>query len=835
MISRRALALALLLAPATAPAQFIQPVQSDADRLADQMRRIGANAQDMDALLTAGELSVRMGDMSAAGAFFARAEKIDARNGRAKAGEAAILVQSERPGEALRYFTLAEQLGYPAARFAGDRGLAYDLLGDPGRAQRDYKLALGSHEDAEVRRRLALSLGIVGRQTQALDALAPLIRQNDHAAWRARAFILAMSGNAGEASRIAQTMMPPGAATGLASFFAELPRLSTTDRAFAVNFGEVHATPQRLADARIAPRETPLALEPLPVQVAAIAPPPPAKNGKRDKRRRDDARVQVAAVLPVPVAPPQPAPPAYQAPAYAPLAAATPLRDRPLTAGEQASLSAVGMRAAPSYRRPTAPVQVTGLTSAEQASLAAASGARPAWRATPVSTSQSVQIAAAPYPRPVPPSVVASIAPAPYATPRPIAPAPGSATPTPYLASHAAPAAPPAQSVVSAAPYALPRAATVAPAAASDTQASVAPRATVPAATVQPALPAVAPQVATAVTVASVAPTPLGQAAPVTVTPTTPGPGFSSSPTAPPAGELAAVAQLPTAAAAVAAAPAAEVASLSPAQLAPAPLAATAALANGGVAGPPVSDASIAPAVATTSRAIATIAVPATIAPPVAAPRVQASAVTRSAPARLAREPLPPIVRPGRRADAVLARIVAGLSVPASELGIEGPTRPATKPAGGRRIIAAAPVDDAPVEKTAAQKAADAKKAAATKKALADKKAAADKKALADKEAADAKKAERAQPARIWVQVAGGANEAGLTTAWKVMRGKAPAVLAGHQAYTTPLRATNRVLTGPFRTDAEARAYVNQLNKAGVNAFTFTSDAGQKITKLDAK
>ena len=67
------------------------------------------------------------------------------------------------------------------------------------------------------------------------------------------------------------------------------------------------------------------------------------------------------------------------------------------------------------------------------------------------------------------------------------------------------------------------------------------------------------------------------------------------------------------------------------------------------------------------------------------------------------------------------------------------------------------------------------------------------------------------------------------------MKAKAPTAFGSRPAWTTPLRATNRVLIGPFKTDAEARAQVNTLAKAGVPAFTFTSDAGQVVTKLPAK
>ena len=38
-----------------------------------------------------------------------------------------------------------------------------------------------------------------------------------------------------------------------------------------------------------------------------------------------------------------------------------------------------------------------------------------------------------------------------------------------------------------------------------------------------------------------------------------------------------------------------------------------------------------------------------------------------------------------------------------------------------------------------------------------------------------------------------------------------------------------------FKTDAEARSFVNQLTKQGIGAFTFTSDAGQVVEKLSSK
>jgi hypothetical protein len=130
--------------------------------------------------------------------------------------------------------------------------------------------------------------------------------------------------------------------------------------------------------------------------------------------------------------------------------------------------------------------------------------------------------------------------------------------------------------------------------------------------------------------------------------------------------------------------------------------------------------------------------------------------------------------------------------------------------------------------KAAAPSALDAKRRAADKKAVREK-------ALADQEAADERKAARANPERIWVQVAGGASGNDLPKAWAAAKAKAPDAFAHRTAYTTPLRATNRVLAGPFKTDADARKFVNQLAKKGVSAFTFTSDKGQTVSKLPSE
>ncbi|MET0269641.1 MAG: SPOR domain-containing protein [Sphingomonas sp.] len=100
--------------------------------------------------------------------------------------------------------------------------------------------------------------------------------------------------------------------------------------------------------------------------------------------------------------------------------------------------------------------------------------------------------------------------------------------------------------------------------------------------------------------------------------------------------------------------------------------------------------------------------------------------------------------------------------------------------------------------------------------------------------AADAGKPAKAQAGRYWVQVAGGANKADLPKAWKQATARHPE-LAGRTPHTTPLRATNRLLVGPFKSEDEAQAFVNKTSKAGMTTFTFTSAPGQKVEAVAVK
>ncbi|VXC40057.1 SPOR domain-containing protein [Sphingomonas sp. 8AM] len=646
----------MTMAVSAAAQEVVATPNPDADRLADVVRRLGSAPRDLSALIEAGDLSFALGDATAAAALYKRAEAVDPNDGRVKAGIARILVNGERPGEALRYFEQAQRHGAPMPQYADDRGLAYDLIGEQERAQQDYRLALAQSgreaaKDDEIRRRYALSLGISGRQEEALAQIEPLLRRQDRGAWRARAFILAMNGDVSGANKIASSMMPRGMAGGLAAFFQRLPTLSPVDRAFAVHFGEVAPTAARLADARMVPPMTPLVGTPARTQVASVAPTvqplsaPQRKLSRSEQRRRDRAEAQLAAA----------------------------------------------------NRRAPVPTQ------------------------TPIPTQTSAPVVAAITPRSIPtPAPAPQVARTPIATPQP-QPQPQTPTPAPVAVAQTQP---------------LPTR-------------TLAPAPQLAAANITPPQPAVT-----------------HRAPPLRVSP------------------------------------------------------------------PRISEDSI------LARIVAGISVPAAelgVAPmpgaqrvPVVAPPAPAAATLDEAAQTAERNAA---ADEQKRPKLAAAKRLSQKAIAAAE---EPEEKPAAKPPGraarakelvaekGRKQVAAEDNAEKPAAKPVDRKARSRELAAEKVK-----------KEAAAKEAAE-KKAARAEPERIWVQVASGANEGDLPKAWKNAQGKADA-LAGKRAYSVSNRATNRLVTGPYKTEAEARAMVNTLKKQGLSAFTFTSEAGQKLTKLGGK
>ena len=102
------------------------------------------------------------------------------------------------------------------------------------------------------------------------------------------------------------------------------------------------------------------------------------------------------------------------------------------------------------------------------------------------------------------------------------------------------------------------------------------------------------------------------------------------------------------------------------------------------------------------------------------------------------------------------------------------------------------------------------------------------------KSSKSAKSADKPAAERFYVQVAGGANKDDMDKAWAGVKKKAPELMKGHAPLTTPLRATNRLLVGPFKDEDAAQAFVNKMSAKGLSGFTFKSSKGQKVEKIDS-
>lgn len=782
MMFRRALGLAAVVIAMSGGQGFAQTADEnrDADALAADMRLLAANPLDIEALVTAGELTLKMGDNTAAAGFFGRAEKLDPLNPRVKAGLGSLLVRAERPGEALRLFQEAEARGLDPRKYAGDRGLAYDLIGEQERAQRDYRLALRTGADDEITRRYALSMGISGRKKEALDLLDALLRKSDRAAWRDRAFILAMSGDREGAQKIANSMMSPGLGAGLAPFFDRLPMLSAADRAFAVNFGELRATPERVADARMIPALPRLGPDPTAPKVLAVVEQPrprpavPEDTGKKKKRKKYE----------------------YLAPAV-PAATPAPPVEVAMNPPSSATLGAAPTSAPQPSPRVTyaAPIPVpkpaTGLT---------------------------------PAPTPLPPPV--KVAESPKPTP----------APTPATVAAPPPAPLPAPVVVAAAPAPAPGFS------ATNTASGVADRPTAAEAGISPA-PTATSRVSEDTVLARII---AGISVPGSELGVAPLPTRAAPPPPPPAAKP--VEATPEAKA--------KVEQPKPAARLPEPRSTTRKTSGEETAdardskpakgrnGKPLADANAAKDDAaasdeaacpplrkgkTTTRGRATAKGKSTTKCEVAAAKGGRDAKADDAKAdnaALDDNGCPPPAK-GRAttrgratlrgkaaarcetADAKAARDAKTEEVALDKNGC--PLPPARGKAGTRG--------------RSDQVAATRGKSGAKGKASA-------KCESADAKGAKADAATKGDPARVWVQVAGGANQAALEKAWNGLKAKAPDLFRNRQGWSTPLRATNRVLTGPFKSEDEAQAFVNQMAKAGLSGFVFTSTKGQKVDRL---
>lgn len=265
--------------------------QPGAAELKDALRRLARNRRNVDALIDAGNASLKLNSADAALNFFRRAENLRSNDGRVKAGIGASLVRLENPFEALRYFDESARLGTSASRIAIDRGLAFDLLGNFERAQQDYNLAARVQNSDLLKIRHAVSLSLSGKNDESDALLSPLLRQNNAAAWRARAFTLAARGKFKEAREVARGFLDTTSAKRVEPFLKSIPKLTAAQQAAAIHLGHFPtrnvgrdsrnvrtaaanlppASPARGSD-RLIPSGQPLGQQPYPRAVKSSSP-----------------------------------------------------------------------------------------------------------------------------------------------------------------------------------------------------------------------------------------------------------------------------------------------------------------------------------------------------------------------------------------------------------------------------------------------------------------------------------------------------------------------------------------------------------------------------------
>ncbi|QCB54134.1 SPOR domain-containing protein [Sphingopyxis sp. PAMC25046] len=179
-----------------------------------------------------------------------------------------------------------------------------------------------------------------------------------------------------------------------------------------------------------------------------------------------------------------------------------------------------------------------------------------------------------------------------------------------------------------------------------------------------------------------------------------------------------------------------------------------------------------------------------------------------SAPAAATATPAPPAAA----SLASLAEIVGSIEIPAEELN---------RPAGavGADTLAMLLEDKRRAEAAEAAK-REKEEAAAKAKAEADAKA---------KEEAAKKKA---NPARIWVQIATGSNLKALGFDYNRFAKRNAALFKGKSGATAEWGQTRRLLVGPFPNRKSAQDWLGDYKKAEGDGFLFDSEAGEIVEPL---
>lgn len=287
---------------AAVPPPVVLQEPPGAAELRDAMRRIAQRPSDTVALTDAGYAAIKLGDYDAAFNFFSKANRLKPSDARITAGLGIAQVRRENPFEALSLFDEAVRLGGNERSFAMDRALAFDLLGNFERAEKDYALAKSWGESDELTLRHAISASLAGKADAADRMLIPMLQKENAEAWRARALMLASRGDHKEASKIAAGFLEEREVRRMDGFFRNMPKLTIAQQAAAMHFGHfpvgsnigsdsdqlvtlaaaTGVKPVAQGDARLIP-----AGEPLGAKIATVKAEKPKKRAGKDKKAKE--------------------------------------------------------------------------------------------------------------------------------------------------------------------------------------------------------------------------------------------------------------------------------------------------------------------------------------------------------------------------------------------------------------------------------------------------------------------------------------------------------------------------------------------------------------------
>ena len=249
-----------------------------------------------------------------------------------------------------------------------------------------------------------------------------------------------------------------------------------------------------------------------------------------------------------------------------------------------------------------------------------------------------------------------------------------------------------------------------------------------------------------------------------------------------------------------------------------------------------------------------------TPAPPAARPVAQppASASARVEAGRPAPAPARPAAAPepiGATTDAGKGPIGPGFSI--ADMGrstpAASPSAPAASPVATSSAAASAPLaslaeivgsieipaeelsrpDNAIGADTLAMLLEDKRKAEAAEAAKREKEEAAAKaKAEADAKAKEEAAKKKANPARLWVQIATGANLKALAFDYNRFAKRNAALFKGKSGSTAEWGQTRRLLVGPFSNRKAAQDWLGDYKKAEGDGFLFDSEIGEIVEPL---